>query len=200
MPRDETATEKRWRIFCAIELPPDAQTAVLDHISAIKKDATDFRATWARETNLHLTIKFAGNTPEDRVASFSACIARAASAFAPFTIRLEGTGVFPERGAARVLWIGVNDESGNLRGLEAAVEKECEQERFSGEDRAFHPHLTLARVRNPHDGFALAKIHKTFAFEPITIAVNELQVIRSELSPQGSKYTTVSRHRLDNTG
>jgi len=187
---------KPWRIFCAIELPADVQTAVLDHIRLLKNEAANSRATWARETNLHLTIKFAGNVQQDRVSRFSACIARAASAFAPFSIRLEGTGVFPARGAARVLWIGVNDESGNLQPLQTAVEEECEKENFSREDRAFHPHLTLARVRNPEDGFTLAKLHKKLAFKPIAFLVNELQVIRSELSPQGSKYTIVSNHRL----
>ena len=191
--------EKTWRIFCAVELPDEARRAVLKSIELLKKEAPNARASWARDTNLHLTIKFVGETPPDRVARFSACISRAASVSAPFSLQLEGTGVFPPRGAARVLWIGINDQSGNLKGLQAAVEKECEKENFSREERAFHPHLTLARVRNPEDGFALARIHKDLLFTPLEIAVTELQVIRSELSPHGSKYTTVSRHQLGNT-
>jgi 2'-5' RNA ligase len=70
---------------------------------------------------------------------------------------------------------------------------------FAKEARPFHPHLTIARLRQPDNARALTAAHKQMEFEPLEIAVTELVVIRSELSSAGSTHTVVSRHQLDST-
>lgn len=133
------------------------------------------------------------------VADFSEAAGGAVAGVKQFSIRLEQTGSFPERGQPRVLWIGVNDSSGELAELHARLEKESAELGFAHEARPFHPHLTVARLRNPEGTRTLAAAHKQAEFPPIEIAVTELVVIRSELSSAGSKYTVVSRHGLDSS-
>ena len=183
-----------WRIFCAIELPATIRERVLRSIADLKEAVPDARASWARETNLHLTLKFLGEIPPTIVPDFSNAVSRAVVGIKSFPIRLEETGAFPTRGQPRVLWIGTNDYSGKLAELHAKVEEQSALAGFAKEVRPFHPHLTIARLRNPQHARTLATVHTQMKFEPVEATVSELLVIRSELSSEGSNYTVVSRH------
>jgi 2'-5' RNA ligase len=193
-----TATpSSAWRIFCAIELPATVRELVLRRIASLKEAVPDAHASWAREANLHLTLKFLGEVPQSSVKDFSNAVSRAVAAVTLFSIRLEQTGAFPRHGQPRVLWIGINDPTGKLGELHARLEEESAHVGFAKEARPFHPHLTVARLRKPLHARTLAAAHKEMEFQPVEIAVSELLVIRSELSSEGSKYTVVSRHALD---
>jgi 2'-5' RNA ligase len=188
--------EMLWRVFCAIELPESARRVLLEHVARLQAAVPGARASWARELNLHLTLKFLGEIPIASVPDFSTAASRAVAELAPFSIRLEPTGVFPEHGQPRVLWIGISDSSGKLGDLHTQLENESAKAGFECEARPFHPHLAIARLRRPDNARALATAHKQMEFNPIEIAVSELLVIRSELSSEGSRYTVVSRHAL----
>jgi 2'-5' RNA ligase len=197
MPQMNVDSERSWRVFCAVELPANVRALICRHIARLKEAAPEARASWARETNLHLTLKFLGEIPEQSVPDLSEAAARAAAGVKPFSIRIEQTGAFPERGQPRVLWIGVNDSSGTLAELHARLESESAKSGFAREARPFHPHLTVARLRNPEGARALATAYKQAEFAPVEIVVSELVVIRSELSSAGSKYSVISRHPLE---
>ena len=185
-----------WRVFCAIELPNTARELLLRRIAHLKEAVPDAKASWSRDGNLHLTLKFLGEIRQTSVPDFSAAASRAVAGLAPFSIRLEQVGVFPKHGQPRVLWIGINDFSGKLGELHARLEDESANAGFAKDERPFHPHLTLARLRQPRHARTLAAAHHQLEFEPAEIAVSELLVIRSELSSGGSKYTVISRHAL----
>jgi RNA 2',3'-cyclic 3'-phosphodiesterase len=187
---------ENWRVFCAIEIPAAARRAVLQHVEKLKQAVPDARASWARENTLHLTLKFLGSLPISAVNDLSGAATSAVSGLAPFSLRLEQAGVFPKPSQPRVLWIGVNDTEGGLLRLQRTLEKEAARAGFEKEAREFHPHLTIARIRNPSEGRALANLHTATHFQPLDFDVAELLVIRSELSSAGSKYTTVSNHPL----
>jgi len=187
---------QRWRVFCAIELPETVRGLVLRHIACLKEAVPDVKATWSRDANLHLTLKFLGEIPRTSVPDISTAASRAVAGLAPFSIRLEQTGAFPKQGQPRVLWIGINDSSEKLSELHALLEDESANAGFAKDDRPFHPHLTVARLRQPRHARTLGATHRELEFEPADIAVAELLVIRSELSSEGSKYTVVSRHAL----
>jgi RNA 2',3'-cyclic 3'-phosphodiesterase len=193
------AANVAWRVFCAVELPASVHAVVLRHIADLKAAVPGARASWARETTLHLTLKFLGEIPIPSVPTFSNAVARAVAGVGPFSVRLNETGAFPRRGQPRVLWIGIDDLSQKLADLQSRLEGESEAAGFAKEERPFHPHFTIARLREPRDAKALAVAHKQMHFEPVEIKVSELVVIRSELSNAGSKYTAVSRHLLDQT-
>ena len=190
------AQNETLRVFCAIELPAALRALVLQHIAKLKQSTPDARASWARDTNLHLTLKFLGNIPTTSVSKLSEAAARAVAGFATFPLRFEATGAFPNQRQARVLWIGVNDSSGKLHELQKRLEEQAAQAGFAKETRVFSPHLTIARLRNPQDARTLAAVHSQMEFAPVEMMVSELLVIRSELSSAGSKYSVISRHAL----
>jgi 2'-5' RNA ligase len=185
--------DKSWRVFVAIELA-NIRKRIAEHIDRLRSSMPDVRASWSREDNLHLTLKFLGDIPVANVERLSAAASIAASKIAPFEIVVEACGAFPLRGQPRVLWIGIDDPSRKLAELNRALEDECASAGFAREPCPFHPHLTIARIRQPQGSRRLAQLHKEIGFERLPIEVNDLFLVRSELSSAGSRYTIIARH------
>jgi 2'-5' RNA ligase len=188
---------RRWRIFCAFELPESLRLRLAKHATTVREAVPEAAASWSRPENIHLTVKFFGNVDQAKVPLISAALARAVKEFGPIEIQVGKTGVFPRASRPQVLWIGIEDPSGGLSRLHARVEDECGREGFPKEERAFQPHLTIARIRKPGNASRLADTHLRMEFAPVEITLSELVLFRSELSPKGSKYTAISRHRLE---
>jgi RNA 2',3'-cyclic 3'-phosphodiesterase len=185
-----------WRVFVAIQLPLELRESITKHISCLREQFPDVRASWSREENVHLTLKFVGDTPVKLVEDLSQAVAQSALAVPAFQLTIEGCGAFPSRGTPRVLWVGIESPTGELGKLHHALERDCESKGFARERRPFHPHLTIARLRKPHGARQLAEVHRQTIFEKRVVSVNEVCVIRSELSPDGSRYTVLSQHQL----
>jgi 2'-5' RNA ligase len=192
------APGERLRVFCAVELPAEVREAAAEHAARLRRDFPGAGASWARPEGLHITLKFLGEVTQARVRDISRAAGAAAEGCRRFGLSVEEAGTFPPRGAARVLWLGVRDESGGLARLQGRLERECEAAGFARETRAFKPHLTLARLRPSEDAPALSDAHRRSTFGPHVFRVSELLVMRSELGPGGSRYTPLSRHRLGN--
>jgi RNA 2',3'-cyclic 3'-phosphodiesterase len=184
------------RVFCAVELTEEIRAAVAAHAARLRREFPDARASWARPEGLHITLKFIGEVEAPRVEALTRAAEAAVEGMKPFRLSIEESGTFPPRGAARVLWLGFRDESGQLSRLQRRLEQECESAGFPAEPRAFKPHLTLARLRTPKDAHALSEAHRHATFGPYHFQVSELLVIRSQLGPGGSRYTALSRHDL----
>ena len=187
---------EHWRVFIAIELPSVVRKSLSDHIHGLRKALPDVHASWSREENLHLTLKFLGDIPPTRVEALSRAAEQSTRNLHPFELRVAGCGSFPPRGTPRVLWIGIDDQQSLLDRLYGALENNCAEEGFGRERRPFNPHLTIARIRRPLGARSLAELHNQTGFERMAFAVEELRVIRSELSSEGSRYTVLSSHRL----
>jgi 2'-5' RNA ligase len=188
--------ENLWRVFCAVELPEAVRAQAGEYIARLREGATEVRAGWDRPDKMHVTLKFIGEIELARVAQLQAAATRAASGVSPFPLAVEGTGAFHTRGRPHVLWLGVRDETEQLAELHRRLEEECAQEKFPRESRKFHPHLTLARLRAPEGARTLAEQHRASGFTTEPFNVRELLIIRSELTPESSRYTTLSRHPL----
>ena len=191
------SAKESWRVFCAIELPPQTRVRLLSHIEKLQVEIPEVRASWSRESSIHLTLKFLGETPQRLVGKFDSAISRAVIGTTPFPILISGSGVFPRPRDPRVLWIGISDTTGHLSKLHSQLETECELEGFAKEARPFHPHLTLARIRAREGAREIARAHEDLKFAPEEITVNEVLLIRSELTSKGSRYSTISKHLLN---
>lgn len=191
-----SGSDKTLRVFCAVELPGDVREQVGARVADLREKFPNVRASWERPEKLHLTLKFLGEIKPSRVEALSDAAGRAAARVSPFHIKLSGAGAFPPRGPARVLWLGVADESGGLSALQRQLEEECFAEGFPREPRPYSPHLTVARLRTPAGVRPLAEHHRESSFESEPFAVSDLVVIRSELGPAGSRHTPLSRHPL----
>jgi RNA 2',3'-cyclic 3'-phosphodiesterase len=185
-----------YRTFIAIEIPGDLRTRITQHIARLRSAYPDVRASWTRTENLHLTLKFLGNVPVDRIGTLSHATDAAARSATEFKVSIGGVGIFPPAGRPNVLWIGIADASGKLSDLYDALEDHCAETGFQREARAYHPHLTIARLRNRGGSRALAELHQRVSFPSQTFTVSELVVFRSELLSEGSKHTAISRHQL----
>lgn len=183
-----------FRTFIAIELPPEVRSLVTQHIARLRREQPDVRASWCRENNLHLTLKFLGNVPVADIPKVSEAVERATKSVSPFTLTFSDCGTFPPHGRPSVLWIGT--QAARLQVLHAAIEKELAEAGFARESRPFHPHLTVARLRHAEGARPLAELHKNLGFTPVAFDVSEVVVFKSELLREGSRHTAISRHTL----
>src|SRR6185503_10941280 len=201
-------TDPAYRLFFAIELPADVRHQIRKHIDRLRAAMPEVRASWTREENLHLTLKFLGDTPVEKVEALSQALKNATTGIAPFEMTIAECGAFPLRGKPNVLWIGVSVPPAVPGGLPAqlhaspiqtlfqSLEDECAGAGVARETRSFHPHLTIARLRHTRDARPLAQLHKEIGFVPLSVKVEDACLIRSELSSKGSRYTIIARHKI----
>ena len=195
-----TKDQTHWRVFCAIELPEALRSRVGEHTHRLREAFPQVRASWERPEKIHITLKFLGDVEVSRVEELSRAAGRAAAHVEPFELTIAGPGAFPPHGPPRVLWLGIEDASGQLSSLHRSLEDECAAAGFQRDSRPFKPHLTLARIRTPHSARELAAAHRASSFEPQRFNVSELVLMRSELGPSGSRYTPLSRYPLGGRG
>lgn len=184
------------RLFCAVELSPEVRARAAAHIARLREKMPHVRAGWEREEKLHITMKFFGAVEHTRADALSQAIDRAAGIVAPFTLNIADAGAFPTHAKPRVLWLGVHDTDGHLSRLYETLEHECAAAGFTRDDRTFHPHITIARLRHPAGTRELADLHRELGFPSIELPVNEIVLMKSELGPKGSCYTALSHHGL----
>src|SRR5437588_2884593 len=98
-----------YRTFIAIEIPADIRRRIKEHIDQLRAAFPDVRASWTREDNLHLTLKFLGDVAVARIPALSDAVAAAAHEINPFDLIVSGCGAFPPHGRPKVLWLGVHD-------------------------------------------------------------------------------------------
>ncbi|MEX0700916.1 MAG: RNA 2',3'-cyclic phosphodiesterase [Planctomycetales bacterium] len=141
--------------------------------------------------HLHVTLKFLGDTPLELIPEIARTVESSAAAEPSFIARLVGLGAFPHADRPSVIWAGLPDAEPLVR-LAASIEMRLEALGFAKEPRAFHPHLTLARVKfkpPPELGKLLAQHPGTdFGVAP----VSAVELFQSELGPSGSKYTVLA--------
>ena len=184
-----------YRTFIAIELPHALRAKLIEHVVRLRRELPDARATWSREHNLHLTLKFLGNVSVSEIPKLSEAVERAVNGVRPFELTVAGCGLFPPKGRPNVLWIGIEGGSA-LTLLYRQIEDECAHAGFTREPRSFHPHLTIARLRKHGSERRLAEAHQKLGFPSETFSVSEVVVFKSELLREGSKHTPISRHAL----
>jgi 2'-5' RNA ligase len=135
----------RRRLFVAVEVADAAQEAIDAAIAPWRDELTSIR--WSPSENRHVTVRFLGGVePDDLVAVTAATAATAATA--PFALALGTLGAFPERGRARVWWVGLEDPTGALPELAAAMQGHLPPG-FEPDTRPYHAHLTLGRADPP---------------------------------------------------
>jgi RNA 2',3'-cyclic 3'-phosphodiesterase len=176
------------RLFIAVDLP----APVKDQLSALCVGVPG--AKWVGRSQLHLTLRFIGEVDTSRRDAIKTALAAIKSA--PFTMTLQGTGRFPPRGAARVLWVGVRVPP-PLTHLYDQVERTLVSLGLPPEDRGFSPHITVARLKTPPHPETIERYlgkHKSFQTDPI--AVDSFILYSSVLAPQGPTYTPEGVYKL----
>ena len=176
-----------FRGFIAVDVPSspplDALASQLQKASsALKVIPTD---------QLHLTIKFLGETEEGLVPDILAAMREAAAGIRPFEIRVKGTGAFPSLTRMNVVWVGVEGAEPLAR-LAESLDGSLEAFGFPRETRRWTAHVTLARAKGHHDLDRAQRILESHADDSFAAhTVDAVHLKKSVLSPQGAKYSIV---------
>jgi RNA 2',3'-cyclic 3'-phosphodiesterase len=186
------------RLFVALEIP----AAVRDNLAAQIKELRDLpapladkRLRWVRPENLHVTLKFIGEVEANKLNGIRSALT-AIGLDAPVDLRFRGLGFFPDEKYPRMLWVGLN-ASGNLPVLARDIDRALEGQGIARDERAFTPHLTLARFesRSLHEKPRTA-IQKNSEREFGAFQAREFHLIQSKLKPSGAEYTTLASFPL----
>jgi 2'-5' RNA ligase len=179
------------RLFAAV-VPPGS---VLDHLDAAVRRVRDRDGAprWTARDALHLTVAFFGEVEERRLASLTGAMA-AARTPPPVRLRFDGAGTFPERGAPRVLWVGVDGDVESLAELsrEATAAAARAGVPVRNEGRAYRPHLTVGRWPSaaPADR---SLVRGLSGYAGPHFAVSDWRLVRSR---PGSVYETLASWEL----
>ena len=177
------------RLFIAIALPEPVRAALVTLAQPLPGVA------WTRPAELHLTLRFIGDVPEDKIENVVAHLATVH--VEPFLLPVEGVGVFPPKTPPRVVWIGVGHGHPHLHQLRQRVDDALLAAGLPDLDvRMFHPHVTLARCTE-HTAAAVGHwlhLHREFVAPPFRVAAFDL--CASELRPAGAVHTLVQRFAL----
>ena len=178
------------RTFLAIALPSTLQTAIERNIRTVKRELPAL--SWSKHENLHINLKFCGDTSEGQVDQIRQVVDPAISHISPFELELKGFGVFPDNRSPRVLWIGLGGNLDSLSALAECIGHALVPLGFPEEDRPFRPHLTVARVKRDHRevGRVLGTLGVfTDPFACGQLPVERVTLFRSDLRPSGPIYT-----------
>lgn len=178
------------RTFICFNLPREVKENLAQLQTDLKKRGRGVR--WARPEGMHLTLKFLGDVDEGKIPEIADAVRKAVADRPVFQVEIAGAGGFPNLHRPRVYWVGVHETSGALEALQARIENELARLGFPKEKRKFSPHLTLGRVKF-NDGLkAISEILDNKVLPPMTFTANEIIVMKSQLSPQGSTYTPLA--------
>jgi 2'-5' RNA ligase len=181
------------RTFIAIELDEGLRSAIGRVQGEFKRLAPPGSVKWVVPDDIHLTLKFLGDTPRRRVPEIAGALRAACAKHGPFECRVEGRGCFPNLHRPRVIWVAVHDTGQELMRLRADVEMHVAPLGWPTEQRGFSPHLTLGRVAKDVDrptGEEIGRMVEHSVVELIGIQrVTAVNLIRSDLRPAGPIYT-----------
>lgn len=193
------------RAFVAVELPESVKAqldGVIDHLERAQLRGLRL----ARLQGVHLTLRFLGSVPATRVDSIVDAITLVSAAQAPFTVTLDGVGTFPDRGAPRVLWVGIGGDLPAMRELHRRLDAALGLLGYEPEDREFSPHLTVARIRpgtpSAERASAAEALHSAPLESGLVFEADSIALVRSILRPDGAEYRPLARMSLgrDSTG
>jgi RNA 2',3'-cyclic 3'-phosphodiesterase len=162
--RDDEATRDLPRLFVAVPLAEEARASIAQLVEDIQAGAEAAArgqrsaVRWVRMDGLHVTLRFLGPTPEERVAELSAIVDEAAASVTPFHVAIRGSGAFPSARRPRTLWLGIDEGADSLAALAGRLSEGLGKAGWPTDDRPFRAHLTLARADGRREGPAVADL------------------------------------------
>jgi RNA 2',3'-cyclic 3'-phosphodiesterase len=185
---------ERYRLFVAIALPEPVRHAIEKAQDELRAALPAKSVRWTRTEQFHLTMRFLGGVEAQQVDRLNDAVRRACAGSGELQLRAARIGIFPGARRPRVVWIGVDDRGGRLAELQRSIETatnaftEPPQETFTG-------HITLARCRDLNRGEASTLTSLVQAMTNRSFGdwiAGGVDIIRSQPTPQGSRYTTLA--------
>ncbi|HEX8912580.1 MAG TPA: RNA 2',3'-cyclic phosphodiesterase [Humisphaera sp.] len=190
------------RLFLALDLPAATKHRLADAVRSRREwwDGTDLarHVRLVPAANLHVTLKFLGEVPDDRVAAVRAALAAGVPRVGPVELRPASAGFFPPRGNARVFVVHLAGDLERLSTAYAGVESALESLGFPREGRPFKPHVTVGRARDRQGAPAAVRrvVERDAALAEEPFVVDAVTLFSSDLRPGGPAYSVVERFEL----
>ena len=183
------------RLFIAIPVEPSIKKRMIELQDQI--DTSSAKVRWSTMDQLHLTLKFLGDVSESDVDSIITIMERSVTGIKPFDLMIGGVGCFHSRNAVRTIWVGGTEKSGSLLLATKALESRLAEIGFKKEIRTFSVHFTIGRVKYDNTRGILRRNIEATHFENISQTVNSIVLYKSDLCPDGAKYTSVHNIKLE---
>ncbi|HAJ35304.1 MAG TPA: RNA 2',3'-cyclic phosphodiesterase [Chloroflexi bacterium] len=188
------------RAFIAIAMPTPVQQRLLatQHRLAqhLQRQQLDRCVRWTAASNLHLTLRFLGEIDSAQQQALAQSLVYVAQRHARMMLFASGVGCFPSARRPSVIWCGVEGDVAALTGLQVAVESAARLAGLPADPKPFKPHLTIGRLQRHATpaqlqavGAAVAQLAAAPTHAGDVAAVDELLLMRSELTPSGPIYT-----------
>ncbi len=187
------------RLFVAVPVPEDVGAAVGRVIDEARIGLGDEarRIRWVQLDGLHVTLRFFGPTPSDRVGEVGAALDRAVTGIGQFDVRFAGAGSFPTADRPRALWLGIVDGAATLGRIAAAFERALSTDGWPVEPRSFRPHMTVARTDGARDGpRAASALERAAASLDARFRADRVVLYRSHLGAGPAKYEPLHEAQL----
>lgn len=191
---DLSKPEKK-RLFLAIDLPGEIKTSIRGAVQEL--EGIGARVVWTRLENLHLTLKFLGNTSVEQLDKVKSLLDDVAEQSPSFKVTLKGLGGFPNEKKPRIVWMGVDQGENELKRLFYLMEQAVVPIGFKEEKNEFLPHLTLGRIKLPKTNKELEqKIVQERERSFGEWQVNSFKLFESLLTREGPVYQVLDEFKL----
>jgi len=182
------------RLFAAIKVHPSE--ALLNRYYMLQRNLKDEKIRWVSPENIHITMKFFGETPDHHIPAINAALQQAATTASPFNFSIRNTGIFGSTYNPKVIWFGIEPHKGFIN-LSENILGELDKIGIERDRQNFVPHLTIARMNQVNDKkFFQQLIDENKEGLMQEEEVNTFHLFDSELSPKGPIYTILGSYSL----
>jgi 2'-5' RNA ligase len=187
------------RLFVAVDVGPEVADAFARVSGELRARAATLapraRMTWVAADRAHITVRFIGHVDDRKAQAIRDALAPPIGV-PPFELTVHGAGAFPPSGSVRVVWAGLTAGTDALAAVEEEVSRRLDACGVPREERAYRPHLTLARVKDA-GGLRARTLLEGFADRAFaTTHVDAITLFESRLSPKGPTYIPIQRTAL----
>jgi len=180
-----------FRTFISITVPENLKGGIGSLLERLKEEEGS-RVRWIKADSAHVTLKFLGDVDQDQVEPIIVSLTQSVEGIHPFTVKIREMSAFPNPAYPKVIWLGLSESTGRLKELVTRVNDGLERFGFEREDRGFHPHLTLGRVKSLNrKGPLIRKIQEFRNHEIGSMEVDRIFLMRSDLNPRGAVHMSL---------
>lgn len=176
------------RAFIAIDLPEAVRQVLASISSDLGRKVPDKSIRWIRPDNIHLTLKFLGETKVESLDQITVGMDRVGEDNPSFDLSLDKLGCFPNSRRPRIVWVGVDGDLDLLQLLQKSIDQMLNPIGWDLDKKTFHPHLTVGRVKNSQQ-VAGSRLPWGSQVEPVTLPVDSLTLYESILKSSGAVYS-----------
>jgi 2'-5' RNA ligase len=188
------------RLFVAIFPPAEVAGSLQQAIARLARNIPARAVRWTLPEQIHLTLHFLGSVTITSIPEIQSALAAACAGHRRYTVQVRGLGCFPDPTRPRIIWAGLAGDLKPVETLKKSIDAALLALGYLGEERAFHPHLTIGRVDQLNStgrrqvAEALAKEEaRDFGLWPM----KKVELMQSVLSPRGAAYSALQSIPLD---